>query len=69
MKSNHCRKCDDDFYNEADRESIKKTRNCLWCLKEIKYKKELVELEKKRRKLEKYKLDKESKNNIEYKYG
>lgn len=47
-KSKHCAKCDDDFYNEADMESIKKTRKCVYCAKMVKMYKELGLLEKKR---------------------
>lgn len=54
----YCRKCEDMFYNLADIESIRATRYCGYCFKEIKLKKDLVELEKKRKKLEDRKLGK-----------
>lgn len=44
-----CNRCDDIFYNEADMASIVATRKCVNCAKEVKFRKELVAIAKKKK--------------------
>lgn len=45
-----CWRCDENYYNEADCESITETNKCVNCHKEVSFKKELVKLKKKNEK-------------------
>jgi len=49
MKQAHsikCWKCDDNYYNTADMNSIRDTTKCCFCDKEVRLKQELVGLRK-----------------------